>query len=103
MTTAAPSGARAATTHAGRSGPVAWMVLPALAMFVVFGVVPLVGVLLLSFTQWDGLGAINPAGLSNWRTVLSDPALPHTIVVTFQIMILSWIVQTPMSLLLGHR
>lgn len=41
------------------------MVVPALVMFVVFGVVPLVGVLVLSFTQWDGLGAIRPAG---WRT-----------------------------------
>ncbi|WBQ04324.1 carbohydrate ABC transporter permease [Kribbella sp. CA-293567] len=77
------------------------MALPALAIFVVFGVVPLVGVLLLSFTQWDGLGAINAAGLSNWRTVLSDPGLPHSLFVTFEIMILSWAVQTPISLLLG--
>ncbi len=77
------------------------MVLPALAMFLVFGVVPLVGVLVLSFTQWDGLGAINPAGLSNWRSVLSDPGLPHALFVTFEIMILSWAVQTPVSLLLG--
>ena len=45
------------STRVGRSGPVAWMVLPALVMFVVFGVVPLVGVFVLSFTQWDGLGA----------------------------------------------
>jgi raffinose/stachyose/melibiose transport system permease protein len=58
-------------------------------------------VLLLSFTQWDGLGAIHPNGFSNWRTVLSDPALPHSLFVTFEIMILSWAVQTPMSLLLG--
>jgi raffinose/stachyose/melibiose transport system permease protein len=77
------------------------MALPALAMFLLFGVVPLIGVLLLSFTQWDGLGAINPAGLSNWRTVLGDAALPHTILVTFEIMILSWAVQTPLSILLG--
>jgi raffinose/stachyose/melibiose transport system permease protein len=91
----------AGSSGVGRSGPVAWMVLPALVMFVVFGVVPLVGVLVLSFTQWDGLGAITPAGLSNWRTVLTDPQLPHSILVTFEIMILSWAVQTPMSLLLG--
>ncbi|WP_112239203.1 carbohydrate ABC transporter permease [Kribbella monticola] len=77
------------------------MVVPALAMFVVFGIVPLVGVLLLSFAQWDGLGAIHTAGISNWRTVLSDPALPHTVLVTFEIMFLSWAVQTPLSLLLG--
>jgi raffinose/stachyose/melibiose transport system permease protein len=77
------------------------MALPALAIFTVFGVVPLAGVLLLSFTQWDGLGAIHTAGISNWRSVLSDPALPHSLFVTFEIMILSWAVQTPMSLLLG--
>ncbi|MGW5191005.1 carbohydrate ABC transporter permease [Kribbella sp. NPDC004138] len=77
------------------------MVLPALALFIVFGVVPLVGVLVLSFTTWDGLGAITPAGISNWKSVLNDPQLPHTILVTFEIMIFSWLVQTPISLLLG--
>jgi raffinose/stachyose/melibiose transport system permease protein len=33
--------------------------------------------------------------------VLTDPGLPHSLGVTFEIMILSWAVQTPMSLLLG--
>ncbi|WP_049797607.1 carbohydrate ABC transporter permease [Kribbella flavida] len=77
------------------------MALPALAIFLLFGVVPLVGVLVLSFTRWDGLGAITPAGFANWRSVLSDPGLPHALWVTFEIMILSWLVQTPLSLLLG--
>jgi raffinose/stachyose/melibiose transport system permease protein len=77
------------------------MALPALAMFLLFGVVPLVGVLALSFAQWDGLGAIHTAGLSNWRSVLNDQGLPHAVLVTFEVMILSWAVQTPMSLLLG--
>ncbi|WP_405059712.1 sugar ABC transporter permease [Kribbella sp. NBC_01505] len=77
------------------------MVFPALIMFVVFGVIPLIGVLVLSFAQWDGLGAIRPAGLANWGSVLSDPGLPHAIWVTFEIMILSWAVQTPLSLLIG--
>jgi raffinose/stachyose/melibiose transport system permease protein len=77
------------------------MVFPALLMFVVFGVVPLVGVLVLSFAQWDGLGPIHPAGFANWGSVLSDPGLPHAIWVTFEIMILSWAVQTPLSLLIG--
>ncbi|MGW1342457.1 carbohydrate ABC transporter permease [Kribbella sp. NPDC002412] len=77
------------------------MALPALIMFIAFGVVPLFGVLFLSFTQWDGLGAIHPAGFDSWRSVLDDPALPHTIWVTFEIMILSWVVQTPISMLIG--
>jgi raffinose/stachyose/melibiose transport system permease protein len=77
------------------------MVWPALLMFAAFGVVPLLGVLILSFTQWDGIGAINPAGLDNWQSVLTGPGLVHSIWVTFLVMALSWAFQTPMSLLLG--
>lgn len=77
------------------------MVLPALFMFLLFGVIPLIGVFALSFTQWDGLGAIHMAGISNWRSVLKDPGLLHSLWVTFEIIGLSWLVQTPISLLLG--
>ncbi|HEU5157171.1 MAG TPA: sugar ABC transporter permease [Streptosporangiaceae bacterium] len=75
--------------------------MPALVFFVAFAVVPLVGVLLLSFTSWDGLGAIRPSGSDSWRAVLGDPGLPHAIWVTFEVMALSWAVQTPASILLG--
>jgi raffinose/stachyose/melibiose transport system permease protein len=85
----------------GQHGPVVWMALPALVVFVFFAVLPLLGVLALSFTQWDGLGAINPNGLANWRSVLTDPNLLNSLWVTFEVMFLSWLVQTPISLLLG--
>jgi raffinose/stachyose/melibiose transport system permease protein len=78
-----------------------WMAIPAFAFFFAFGVVPLFGVLFLSFTQWDGIGAIHPAGLSSWQAVFTDPGFPHALGVTFEIMALTWIVQTPMSILLG--
>ena len=77
------------------------MALPALVVFTAFGVVPLLGVLGLSFTQWDGIGAIHPAGLASWQKVLADPGLPHALQVTFIVMILSWVVQTPASILIG--
>jgi raffinose/stachyose/melibiose transport system permease protein len=86
---------------AGGHGRVAWMALPALLMFVAFGVIPLVGVLGLSFTTWDGLGVIQPSGLDSWTAVLTDPGLPHAMWVTFEIMALSWLFQTPVSLLIG--
>jgi raffinose/stachyose/melibiose transport system permease protein len=105
MTTLAPPtagvGHATTTTSGGRSGPVAWMALPALAMFIAFGVIPLLGVLALSFTTWDGIGEIHPSGLTSWRAELSDPGLPHALWVTFEIMILSWAVQTPISILIG--
>ena len=77
------------------------MALPAVFFFIAFGVIPLIGVLALSFTQWDGIGDIHWAGLDSWRTTLNNPGLPHALKVTFEIMILSWAVQTPMSILLG--
>ncbi len=77
------------------------MVWPALLVFAAFGIVPLLGVLALSFTQWDVTGDIIPSGLTSWRAALSDPGLPHALWVTFLIMILSWVVQTPLSILIG--
>ena len=104
MTTLAPPAApvrKTTTSGGGRSGSVAWMALPALLMFLAFGVIPLVGVLALSFTTWDGIGQIHPSGLTSWRAVLSDPGLPHALWVTFLVMALSWAFQTPMSILIG--
>jgi raffinose/stachyose/melibiose transport system permease protein len=77
------------------------MALPALVTLIAFGIVPLVGVLGLSFTRWDGIDAIHPAGLDSWRDVLADPGLKHALWVTFLVMALSWAFQTPMSLLIG--
>lgn len=92
--------ARPAASRAPTRG-LAWLAVPALVIFVGFAVVPLVGVLLLSFTSWDGIGAIHSSGLASWRKVLSDPGLPHAIWVTFEVMALSWAVQTPLSILIG--
>jgi raffinose/stachyose/melibiose transport system permease protein len=99
--TAAVTTAPRTATRAGRHGPVWWMALPALVMFVAFGVIPLLGVLVLSFTSWDGIGAIHPAGFASWRAVLTDPGLPHSLWVTFLVMALSWAAQTPASILIG--
>jgi raffinose/stachyose/melibiose transport system permease protein len=104
MTTLAPPvtrGTPATASQGGRGGAVTWMALPALAFFIAFGVVPLLGVLFLSFTSWDGIGAIHPAGFASWRAVLTDPGLPHALWVTFLVMALSWAAQTPMSILIG--
>jgi len=104
MTTLAPPAVRVKEPTAagrGRSGSVTWMALPALLMFIAFGVIPLLGVLGLSFTTWDGLGTIHFTGLTSWKAELKDPELPHSLWVTFEIMILSWLVQTPISILIG--
>ena len=88
--------------HSGqRNTALAWLTVPALFFFLAFAVVPLAGVLVLSFASWDGIGAIGSAGLGNWFSVLADPGLYNALGLTFLILIASWLVQTPISLLLG--
>jgi raffinose/stachyose/melibiose transport system permease protein len=108
VTTLAPTALQSApaTSTPGRGGGIkersfTWMALPALLFFVAFGVIPLLGVLVLSFTTWDGIGTIVPSGFTSWRAVLTDPGLPHALWVTFLVMALSWAAQTPMAILLG--
>ena len=105
MTTIAPPAVRVkepTRSSGGRSGPVLWMAIPAFVWFLFFGIVPLLGVLALSFTTWNGLSpAIQFSGTTSWKATLTDPGLPHALWVTFLIMALSWAVQTPISILIG--
>lgn len=83
------------------AGPSGWLAVPALVFFLVFAVVPLLGVVFLSFTSWDGLREIKLSGLSSWTTVLTDPVTGNALLVTAKIMFFSFMVQAPISLLLG--
>ncbi|WIY83363.1 sugar ABC transporter permease [Propionimicrobium sp. PCR01-08-3] len=74
---------------------------PALVMFAAFALLPLVGVIILSFTSWNGVGPIAWAGLDSWREALSRPTTWSGLWLTLRIIVLSWLVQTPMSILLG--
>lgn len=98
LTSSTPRAAAARPRRAGASGLLA---LPALAFFVVFALVPLVGALVLSFADWDGLGDLGWAGWQNWADELTDPLTGQASLLTFKIMVVSWLVQTPISLLLG--
>lgn len=85
----------------GRRGPSALLGTPALALFAVFALVPLAVALYLSFTRWDGLGSPEWIGLDNWQSLLTDGGIGHSLGLTLQLMILSWLIQTPLSILLG--
>ncbi len=90
-----------ASATRSRDTPLSVLVLPALIMFVTFAVVPLFGVVVLSFTKWDGIGAILPNGLDSWRQVLADPQTWASLGLTLMLMVASWAVQTPVCILLG--
>lgn len=77
------------------------LTIPALAVFTAFAVVPLGGVVVLSFMHWDGIGPITWAGLSNWSQSLTDPITGASLLVTAKVIVFSCAVQIPISLLLG--
>ncbi len=82
-------------------GPTILWALPALVLFVGLALIPMVAVLGLSFTRWDGIGKISFAGWENWRQLLADDQIAHDVWLSVQVMVLCWVVQTPISLLLG--
>lgn len=90
-----------ASRRVSATGGLSWLAAPALVYFVIFAIVPLVGVLALSFTDWDGIGAITFSGVENWGVVFADPGTWRAFGLTIVVMVLSWLVQTPISLLLG--
>jgi raffinose/stachyose/melibiose transport system permease protein len=80
---------------------VSLMLAPAIAFFLVFALGPLTAAVYLSFLNWDGISPPTWVGLGNWTRAFSDPVTLHAIFLTVQVMVLSWLIQTPISLLLG--
>ncbi|MFD8642784.1 carbohydrate ABC transporter permease [Streptomyces zaomyceticus] len=86
-------------TGAGRPG-FAWAA-PAAVFFALFALVPLLLVVVLSFTRWNGLGSPEFAGLENWRRLLDDPVMVKSLWLSLVLTVLGVLVQTPISILLG--
>jgi raffinose/stachyose/melibiose transport system permease protein len=76
-------------------------VAPALAFFLVFAIVPLLVALYLSFTRWDAISDPVWVGFANWPKVLTDPVTINALILSLKVIVISWVVQTPISLLLG--
>ena len=66
-----------------------------------FGWLWLAVAIVLSFMSWDGLGSITFAGVDNWKAMLGNGVTQHAILLTLGMTILCWVIQTPISLLLG--
>ena len=65
-TLATPAVTAPAAVTARRKGPTILLALPALIFFVAFALVPLLGVVVLSFMRWDGSTPPPGPDLSNW-------------------------------------
>jgi raffinose/stachyose/melibiose transport system permease protein len=79
------SGHRPGTRRARWAG---WLfVAPALGMYAVFVLRPLALTVQYSFYNWDGIGPSTWAGLSNFKTVFSDPTLLNVIGNAFRLIV----------------
>jgi len=73
---------------ARRASVVGWLfVLPALVMYAVFVLQPLVLTIQYSLYRWNGVGPATWVGLSNYDTVLRDPDLLGTILNSFKLVV----------------
>ena len=84
-----------------RERPSFWYAAPAFAFFALFAALPMVLVVVLSFTSWDGLGTPQPNGVDNWARLADDGQARDAVGRTAILMVVSWLVQTPISLLIG--
>ena len=82
-------------------GPSVWYAAPALVLFGIFAIIPLIGVVVLTFMNWDVLGAVTFNGIGNWTRMLTDPLVLNGLRLTIILTIVSWAVQTPICILLG--
>ena len=72
-----------------------------MALFGVFIAVPMLGAVALSLFRWNGLGTPHWAGGANWVQFAHDPLARQALIVTAKVVVLSWVVQTPISIALG--
>jgi raffinose/stachyose/melibiose transport system permease protein len=74
---------------------------PPMALFCVFIIVPMAAAVVLSLVRWNGLGTPRWAGGANWAEFFRDPVARTSAVVTAKVVVLSYVVQTPISMALG--
>ncbi|MER5256602.1 sugar ABC transporter permease [Streptomyces sp. NPDC002855] len=98
-----PAPVRSRAGHAGRAGrPGLLWAAPGALFFLCFAIGPLLLVGYLSFTEWDGLGGLPSfSGTGNWRRLWQDSTMRDAVVLSLLLTALTWLVQTPIALLLG--
>lgn len=113
MTTTAIAPPEEAQRHRGRgipatresqdraARPSALYVLPAAAYFGFFAILPVTLVVVLSFTEWSGLGNPEFVGLKNWRDLFGDAAVAGATARTLLLTGLSWATQTAIAMAIG--
>jgi raffinose/stachyose/melibiose transport system permease protein len=74
---------------------------PPMVLFCLFIIVPMIVAVVLSFVRWNGLGTPRWIGGANWAEFFHDPVARTSMIVTGKVIVLSYLVQTPISMALG--
>jgi raffinose/stachyose/melibiose transport system permease protein len=96
-----PAGRLRAARRGRRATWVAWFLLPGLALFVGLVLLPIIVAALLSFSSWNGSGAIRLTGFGNWIEFIHDPSAAAALERTGILVVASWLIQEPIALALG--
>lgn len=80
----AAGAAPAARRRRGTDAAYYWMVLPALALFLLLHTTPVIRGIYYSFTDYAGYGAYDFVGLTNYLNLFEDPRMVESYLFTFQ-------------------
>lgn len=106
---ASPSVSQAISTKKGirRDTIIGWLfVAPALVMYALFVLLPLLMSIQYSFFRWNGITAMTWVGLKNYASVLEDPDLLETIFNSFRLILFFSIIPVSLGLVVAsiiHR
>jgi raffinose/stachyose/melibiose transport system permease protein len=87
--------------RAGHRGADLMGLAPMMILYGLFMLLPIGVAVALSFYNWNGVGALRFVGGANWARFFRDPIAAHSLEVTGLLTVLSWAVQTPLSIALG--
>ena len=88
--------------RAGQRREIALFVTPAVLVYVVFVLLPVVLAAYYSFFNWNGLGPVDRfIGLDNYVRLLTDPVFHTSVYNNFFIIVLSLLIQGPIAILVA--
>jgi xylobiose transport system permease protein len=88
-------------SHVDVARPGFGWVVPALVFFGLFAIVPMLALIYLSFTAYDGLNPPVWVGMQNWWALAGDQVFLDSLRLSGLLTLLSWVVQTAVALPLG--
>ncbi len=77
------------------------MILPAVIFFAIFAMLPMLVAVYYSGLNWDGVSKATWVGFYNWTHAFASGQALHSLRLTLELMALCWILQNPLSLVLG--